>query len=319
MGSDLTDFLAQLPFGLILTVCGSGILLVVVMSYIVAARARRTKAQTPQPPAYAGAPTAAGLPQTGDLPDLDMLVDISSMREDTPSPAAAPPPPPRPARKGTHTITTSDDGEAEAVEVMVIMRDVVDGRLVVQMGDKLYKNVHTDADFKDKFTKLMRELAQAVQTRPAAPPAPSAPSPESPPPTVPDSAPPVQQDVPKTPPRKVENAPPPPIAPDGTMPGDLPSFRIADQKPIQTRKRGQKPDIQPVSELDIAGAIEAYLQHKLRHTPDYAERSIHVYPSPDGGVRIEVDGQFYEGVSDIGDDGVREFMQQTIQEWQDRH
>lgn len=313
MGSDFSDFLAQLPFGLILTVCGSAILLVIVMTYIVSARARRAKARVPQPPAYVGAPSQADLPQTGDLPDLEMLMDMSSIAASAPPPAASTPP--RPARKGAYTVHTGDSGEAEAVEVMAIMRDVVDGKLIVQMGDKLYKNVYTDSDFKEKFTKLMRELAQTAQAKPATP------SPEPAPAPAPGATPPMlMEDTPPEPPaRKVESAPPPPVAPDGTMPGDLPSFKIEDQRPIQPRKRGQKPDIQPTPELDIAGAIEAYLQHKLKHTPDYTGRSIHVYPSPDGGVRIEVDGQFYDGVGDIRDDTVRAFMQQTIQEWQDRH
>ncbi len=312
MGSDFSDFLAQLPFGLILTVCGSAILLVIVMTYIVSARARRAKARVPQTPAYVGAPSRANLPQTGDLPDLDMLMDMSSIAAFPPPPEATTPP--RPTRKGTHTIHTDDSGEAEAVEVMAIMRDIVDGKLIVQMGDKLYKNIYTDADFKEKFTKLMRELAQTAQAKPVAPSAEPAPAP-TPSPTPPM----LMEDTPPEPPaRKVESLPPPPIAPDGTMPGDLPSFKIEDQQPIQPRKRGQKLDIQPAPELDIAGAIEAYLQHKLKHTTDYTGRSIHVYPSSDGGVRIEVDGQYYDGVGDIRDDTVRAFMQQTIQEWQDR-
>ncbi|MCB9452680.1 MAG: hypothetical protein H6672_14675 [Anaerolineaceae bacterium] len=329
MGSDITDFMAQLPFGLILMVCGSAILLVIVMAYIISARARRSKAPTPPATAaYVGAPSPDDSSQSGDLPDLDMLVDVSSLAAPPPQAPAPPPqpiaaPPPRTPRKGTYSVNVNDGDETEAVEVMAILRDVVDGKLIVQVGDKRYKNIHADEDFKDKFNKLMRELVQTAQNKPVAPPparqqpGPEAPAPAAPPPapetaqsTLPPAAP--------SPPRKVESAPPP-ATPDVPVPGDLPSFRIDDQQPIQTRKRGQKLDLQPVPELDIAGAIEAYLQYKLTHTPEYAGRSIHVYPSPDGGVRIEVDGQFYDGVSDITDDAVREFMQQTIQEWQDRH
>jgi hypothetical protein len=113
-------------------------------------------------------------------------------------------------------------------------------------------------------------------------------------------------------------SPPPPINNSGKMPGDLPSFRLEDN-PIEKRKRGQKQDIKPVPELNIAGAIEAYLQYKLRHTPEFDGRSIHIYPSPDGGVSIEVDDRYYDAVSDIDDPTVREFIATAIQEWQERH
>lgn len=305
MGSDFSDFLGQLPLGLIIMVCGSGLLLVMVLTYIIMARARRSKNETatPPPPAYAGAPSPEPS-HPGDMPDLDMLVDTATLS----APAT---PPAKPARKGTYNVTTNDSGTSDAVEVMSIMRDVVDGRLIVQMGDKSYKNFNLDADFKDRFTKLMRELAQAAQAKAASP---------SPAPAV--EAPPAEPPKPVTPPPPAPRpavTPPPPMNADGTLPGDLPSFKMDDQKPLQTRKRGQKFELEPVPELNIAGAIEAFLQYKLQHSPEYAGRSIHVYPAPDGGVMIEVDGEYYESVGAVSDDAVREFLSQTIQEWQDRH
>ena len=69
--------------------------------------------------------------------------------------------------------------------------------------------------------------------------------------------------------------------------------------------------------LDLATAIETYLQHKLKHTPEYAEREIHVRSAPGGGVLIQVDAQFYEAVSDVEDDPIRQFLMATIQEWQE--
>ena len=102
------------------------------------------------------------------------------------------------------------------------------------------------------------------------------------------------------------------------MPGDLPSFKL-DDNPFERPKRGKKLDLKPVPELNIAGAIEAYLQYKISHTPDYQSRSIHIYPSPDGGVSIEVDGLFYDSVGDIPDNDTREFIAGAIQEWQERH
>jgi hypothetical protein len=107
------------------------------------------------------------------------------------------------------------------------------------------------------------------------------------------------------------------------MPGDLPRFTL-EEEPQKIKTRGgllgrTKTEFVPVPELNIAGAIEAYLQHKLQNTPDFVGRSIHVNPTEDGGVAIEVDGTHYEAVSDVTDDTVRNFLSTTIQEWQQRH
>src|SRR5262249_11356221 len=109
-------------------------------------------------------------------------------------------------------------------------------------------------------------------------------------------------------------SPPPPIPASGVLPGDLPSFKL-DDNPLAKPKRGQKLEQKPVPEINIAGAIEAYLQYKLQHSPEYAGHSIHIHPAPGGGVSIEADGKYYEAVSDVADPAVREFIAQAIQEW----
>jgi hypothetical protein len=254
------------------------------------------------------------------MPDLEMLVNTPAapIQEAVPLASLVQPPvqpsaPPRPARKGTFSIPTQDGAAAEAVEVMTILRDVVDGRLIVQMGDKAYQNVNTSAEFRERFNKVMRELGQiASQAGSAAPEAKSVPE---------DTAPPAEVESPiasQPPPKPRPASPPPPIPASGVVPGDLPSFKLADN-PIVKPKRGQKLDLKPVPEINIAGAIEAYLQYKLHNTPEYAGRSIHIYPAPDGGVSIEVDGRYYDAVSDVEDEAVREFISQAIQEWQERH
>jgi hypothetical protein len=213
-----------------------------------------------------------------------------------------------------------DGAESEAVEVMTVLRDVVDGRLLVQMGDRVYQNVNSDAEFKDRFMKLMRELGQTA-TKSAAAPVEVQAAPEAAPTSLRDlllpNAP-EEESAPPPPPRPAASAPPPPIASTGRMPGDLPSFRL-DDNPLPKAQRGRKLEQKPVPEVNIAGAIEAYLQHKLRNSPDFSGRSIHIYPAPDGGVSIEVDGSYYDAVGDITDNAVREFIAGAIQEWQERH
>jgi hypothetical protein len=113
-----------------------------------------------------------------------------------------------------------------------------------------------------------------------------------------------------------------PDKPDDDAPGALPDYKAigATDKMVKTGGilRRNKLELAPLPELNIAAAIEAYLQHRLGATRRFLGRRIHVHSAPNGGVRIEVDGTFYEAVSDITDEDVREFVSATIQEWQDR-
>jgi hypothetical protein len=333
--SDIEQFMQQPFVGPVFSMmCFFGILLVVVIVGIVIARQRRAQRRTQE---AAPAPSYYGADMSGmDMPDLDSLVSVPTAP--AVKPAAAPvqaavmpqaAPPARAARKGTFTVTLSDGPATEAVEVMSILRDVVDGTLIVQMGDRTYQNINSDTDFKERFNKIMRELAQVVKA-PTSAPAPAAPAE-----TAAASEPVVTTDAPgaevpdvaapgATAPQPPLAAPPPVVTstpnPTGMpLPGDLPKFTLDDQSPLSMFRRGQKQEKKPVPEINIAGAIEAYLQYKLRNTPAYAGRSIHVYPSPDGGVSIEVDGQYFDAVGDVTDPGVREFLATTIQEWQERH
>jgi hypothetical protein len=69
------------------------------------------------------------------------------------------------------------------------------------------------------------------------------------------------------------------------------------------------------SEMGIAGEIELFLQHRLSAHPAFQNLNLHVHPSSDGGVRIEVNGELYEGVDAIPDDDVRTFLMNVIEEW----
>lgn len=314
-GSDLEQFLRQpfvgAMFGLM---CFLGVLLVIMIGVVVYLRQRRARqAQVSAAPILAAS--------EHDMPDLNLLVSTpSAPQRPEPmvakaDPSAAPPAPPRAARKGTFTLTPQDGGATEAVEVLTVLRDVLDGHLIIQMGDKAYQDVNKNAEFNQRFSRILRELGQMtgqVEQQPA-----EEPSIEEIEAAEAETDLPPEQPAPPAPPPPRPTAPPPPL-PSGRMPGDLPSFKLADN-PMIKPKRGQKLDLKPVPEINIAGAIESYLQYKLQHSSDYAGRSVHIYPAPDGGVSIEVDGQYYDAVSDITDVSIREFIAQAIQEWQERH
>jgi hypothetical protein len=309
--SDLEQFIQQPFVGAMLgLMCFFLVLLLVVVALLIFVRRRRN---------HPFAPVSASPAALHDMPDLSLLVNTPAPAPaNRPAPAAPQavppaPPPTRTARQGTYRVPVRDGGAAEVVEVLTILRDVVDGRLVVQMGDKAYRNVNSDPEFRDRFTRLMRELAQ-VASKPAAPASESpAASPASAPPPL-ETTPPPAIPPPQSAPRRTV----PPPDPGASAPGLLPSFKLEDN-PLQKRRRGEKFEPKPVPEINIAGAIESYLQHKLYLTGEFAGRTIHIYPAPDGGVSIEVDGQYFDSVADVSDAAVRNFLSETIQEWQDRH
>lgn len=100
--------------------------------------------------------------------------------------------------------------------------------------------------------------------------------------------------------------PPSPPASDLKAPGMLRAFGRTVASQAQTRPSG------------IADAVEDFLQFKLSNTPQFQQRNIHVRPSFDGGVRIEVDGRSYNGVGDVIDPDVRDFLTATFREWEAR-
>lgn len=351
-----SDFLGQIPIPLVMMVCGAGFLLFLAFAWFayfkplrkarIAARQSANGGSTlnkgvddlmpapPNPiveptPVAASTASVADLPyepsddepeiqsesldsmdmDDADLPDLDMLVDKKSLRKELPDVdmAPLPPKPPRkepssaarrPASDGMMTIKLHTGALIRAEEVVSILRDPRDGRLVVFADGVGYRTLMDSPEAKQSFVKIMRELSEVVT------------KPDDNPPDV-DAVP----DEPAPPHRERSSMPPPPVTPDGRMPGDLPTYSLEDSvKPT----RSGKYEAAPTPELNIAGAVEAYLQHKLRHTQEFSGRSIHVLPSPGGGVRIQVDNMYFEAVDEVDDAEVRDFLLETIQEWQSR-
>ncbi|MBZ0281475.1 MAG: hypothetical protein K8L97_12105, partial [Anaerolineae bacterium] len=167
MGTDLSDFL-RLPFvsAALGMMCFFGLLLIAVV--VLLAYTRRRKAAQQQIQTDPVTFDASG----HDMPDLNLLVE-SRAQSPVAAPSVSPAAPPRTARKGTSMVAVNDGDATEAAEVMTILRDVVDGRLLVQMGEKTLLNVNNDAEFKERFMRIMRELGQ-VATKPPTAPAPTA-------------------------------------------------------------------------------------------------------------------------------------------------
>lgn len=285
---------------------------------------------------------------TSDLPPLDMLLGaLDEDVEDEPLPPIPDAPTEmvqlRRVQTGVQHIQLSTGQIAPAQEVITILRDEDDGKLIIQVGDTAYRTLAGDAGVKSLFTQVMKELAGTITKPDSTPPtrkryvvgqSETPKQTQSEAPTKPketaksevasirdllshDSEPeitkPAQQPRPSTP-------PPTPPTPSGVMPGDLPSYKL-DDNPLKTEKKGRfssKTEAEAPPELDLAAAIETYLQYKLQHTPDYAGRQIHIHGTPTGAIRIQVDQNYYDFVDEIADVEVRQFLQDTIAEWQER-
>lgn len=323
MDSGFTSFFQQLPAFIYLMFCGSAIALVVVIGVIFNQRNKRVRA------ALAGVPAATSNDVTAlaptnvvyatneegetimtdnfdDLPDLDAL--LSSV------PKAAPP------RSGTYSVTLAEGGTIEAAEVMTVLRDVTDGGLLVQIGGKVYRvpPAVADAEVKRRYNTTVRELYAAISDTALASPR-STGQIASAVPSVDD-----ESEIGSIPlPPKRASGEMPPLPPRDTtpitapLPGDLPKFKMPDV--IEPPRRGRRrPPAEPIPEINIVEAIEAFLQYKLKNAPEWSSRNMHIKPALGGGLRIDVDGQYYESVDEIDDPAARAFIQATIEEWQER-
>jgi len=262
---------------------------------------------------------------TGGLPEPDLGALLG---DDTPKPAAKPiPSPPVVRPEPAHTVpteppaahavdvpeTTAAEETApvpspaeetpmpneplnpqDAVEVLRLFRDISDGTLIVEIGGQRFTSLaelRAEA-LERRFLRVLEEM-QRFSEPPRLTPRPATPSVEA---------------LAGTPVSDAENA------------DEIPSLALGSMfRQMKRAAMGQKPQpLEPTPELSIADDIEALLQAKLATLPAFHERAIHVTPAPSGGVRIQVDERFYEGVGEIEDEDVRLLLQAIVSEWQQR-
>jgi hypothetical protein len=307
----IADFLGQIPFGFLLMFCGSGIALVVSLTLIV--NARRQKAQrlamSMQPAAPVGVMPLMAY-ETREMPDLDSLLN-------SPPPA----PPAKGARPGVQPVTLTDGETVEAIELLTVMRDVSGGGLIVEINEKKYRvrGSMSDTEFRNKLKSLMKEVATALggsaplNAPVGTPNGASVPTPSVAAPSVAVSSDTPTPAAPVEVPRFTPSAPP-----ASSAVFDLPKFSLDNTNTPMSRKELKQQMNAPIAQIDIAGAIEAFLQHKLATTAQFPGRQIHVKPAKDGGIRIQVDSEFFESVGDVSEGDIQAFLKATIAEWQER-
>ncbi len=68
----------------------------------------------------------------------------------------------------------------------------------------------------------------------------------------------------------------------------------------------------------MADEIEELIQLHRGTSPSLASRSIHIRQGAGGGIRVEVDGQYFDSVASVTDPDVTAFLQSVIREWEAR-
>lgn len=281
------------------------------------------------------APTIADEVTSAPKIDTDMLPDLDMILQSTDEASHALP------ADGVWAVTLADGATCEAESLLTVMRDTSDDSLIVVIDGVGYRSLKDAGQPRQTFTRVMKDLSSTIlqgrtseQVRADADEA----KPEDRTTSIDTTT--SGESVADTETKvadenaTVETSPTPekppairkrttkelPTLPDGTLPGDLPSYKFDDNPARIEKKSGGRVMVEfsPPPDLDIPSAIEAYLQYKIQYFPEYQGRNIHVLPALDGGVRIRVDDAFFDAVSDVTDDDVRQFLQETIAEWQDR-
>jgi hypothetical protein len=265
-------------------------------------------------------------PGPSDAPPPSARPEQQSRSVPPPPPASPAPAAPPSAPSGESAAFSLSERQSrsvplpgDAIEVFRIYRDLADGALIVEIHGQRYRSLGeiTDAQVGRRFLGNVKALAHFARLGDVE--IPDEWGAEAPPPPRGESAafsqsewqsrsvPPAQSSQPLPP-------PPPPPSPPAARPAESPSLLGG------LFGRGAKPT-EPEEEIDVrpmAEQIEELLQYRLTASPDLRHRSIHVRSAVDGGVRIEVDGRYYDGVGDVEDEDVREFIQSIIREWEAR-
>ncbi len=93
-----------------------------------------------------------------------------------------------------------------------------------------------------------------------------------------------------------------------------PSMEIGD-----ILARAITPDKSHIAEApkSIAGQVDEIVQDRILES-EFKDRSIRVLDHPKIGLLVLVDGQKFEGIGDVTDDGVRQFLRECVAIWEKR-
>lgn len=173
----------------------------------------------------------------------------------------------------------------DMVSAMRLYRDVATGNLIVEMDGSYYHSLVEidDPQVQRRLVGIAMSLSQLAGLRPGETPM-----------------------VTWTPPStEAPHEPPPPAQPVAAFLGQKDTAGTGKTEP-------------PASARSMADEIEELLQLRLTQNTELSHRSVHIRPAEGGAIRVEVDGQSYDGVGSVTDEPIREFIQDIIRQWEAR-
>ncbi|MGD9099164.1 MAG: hypothetical protein PVF45_01705 [Anaerolineae bacterium] len=198
------------------------------------------------------------------------------------------------------------------VLLMRVLRDS-EGFLVVEVDGQRYRRLFDirDGEVGQRVLNIINRLAAFSKGRESRVPLPPSPQPA--------------QEVPQVP---APTLPSPPV--DEIVERQSQAFLDNLQQQPQTQRKKSRITADPVPfrqrseardsliSLNLAAEIDQLLQIRIKASPEFSQRFIHVDTAPDGGLRFRVDDGRYSGIDEIPDPQVQALMRDTIAEWEAR-
>ncbi len=283
--ADIPNNNIALLFLIGMTLCGSRVFAIFLVWAI--ARRRRKNQQNPDPSLAPPHEDVLPLASVPDTVDLSLLSNISG--DDSPPEPSSVPDSPLP------------EPSTQPEELLRLLRQPQTGQLMVEIAGQRYIKLVDIADKKIgqfilKLTAHLLTFTNGVILTPTGLKSLGAPPPgDLPRPLIP-----------------VSRAAAPHVS--TPTPRPLP--------PVQTppRSRGvlgrTRPAIEPTPVLNLADEINDIVQAKLLASPLADSNRIDITSDYSGGIRINVNGQFYASLDDVLDVEIRRLIKESIKQWE---
>lgn len=261
-----------------------------------------------------GSPPAP--PDNPRPPDPDLASQLSAKNNSGgQAPGAVSSAPPAPAeRQPEKPAPPPAASTTEPVELLRLLRDPQSGQLLIQVGNKRYKKLTDVADkqigqyileltahvlaFSNGMIMTEGNVKSVAQPKVGPVPAP-----------------------PVTPPPEPElPAPKPSPEVEAAFLASLRAKSTPEPEPLPARGLFGRPKPAPIPAtlpvLNLAREINDILQVKLALSPLSQRMKVEVLSAPDGGIRINVNGQFYAGPDEVPDPEVKALIKESIKQWE---
>lgn len=286
-------------------------------------------ADTPTP----APPPEAPPPKPVDLELLSKAVDNPAPPENEPaSPPQASPPPASPAPPPAPTPTPLPPPQPQAVdepaELLRLLRHPQSGQLVVEIVGQRYTKL---ADITDKevgqqilhltahllaFTNgmIVTDAGMKSVYKPKVE--------ETPPPLAPSDSAANEPTPPAVTPVEPEAKPQPPPSPQTPPLSSFKNTSFHQPDPLQpqggllSRVTQPTPPLPSIPSLNLAEEINDLVQARLRYSPLAKSFRVDIKSDLSGGIRIDVNGQFYTSPDEVPDQEVKDLIKDAIKEWE---